>query len=255
MSAVLFEKIDENIALVTLNRPEAYNSINDEVTQRMEEIVDQVEADSSIRVVILTGAGEKAFCTGADLKIISAGKGNLLQSKKNGFGGFVYAQKTTPWIAAVNGYALAGGMEFCLSCDLIVASDSAKFGLPEVSRGLIAGAGGLFRLPKVLPKNVANELIMTAGQLNAERAFQLGLVNRITSENKLLDEAKTMANAIAQNSPNAIKESLMFMRETEGKTEDEIIPISDQLFRDIQLTDDAKEGTLAFVEKRKPVWK
>ncbi|WP_304235817.1 enoyl-CoA hydratase-related protein [Jiulongibacter sediminis] len=255
MSAVLYEQIDENIALVRLNRPEAYNAINGEVTEQMAEIVSKTEADPKIRAVILTGNGEKAFCAGVDLKLISAGKGELLQSDQYGFAGFVYAKRNKPWIAAVNGFALAGGMELCLACDLILASAGSKFGLPEVTRGLIAGAGGLFRLPKVLPSRIATELILTGRQLTAEEALSFGMINKLTSKEELIEEAIKLAKTIASNSPNSIKESLSFMRNAEGKTEDELIPVSDELFKAIQLTDDAKEGTLAFVEKRAPVWK
>lgn len=255
MSTVLYEQIDENIALVRLNRPGAYNAINGEVTQMLEDIVSKTEADPNIRVVILTGNGEKAFCAGADLKLISEGKGELLQSDKYGFAGFVYAKRNKPWIAAVNGFALAGGTELCLACDLILASEGSKFGLPEVTRGLIAGAGGLFRLPKVLPQRIATELVLTGRHLLAEEAHSFGMINKLTSKEDLMEEAIKLAKSIAANSPNAIRESLNFMRNAEGKSEDELIPVSNKLFREIQLTDDAKEGTLAFVEKRAPVWK
>lgn len=254
MSVVLLEKISESVALVSLNRPEAYNAINGEVTQRMEEIVKQTEEDPSIRVIILTGKGEKAFCAGADLKVIASGRGIELQSAQNGFGGFVYAKRTKPWIAAVNGFALAGGTEFCLACDLIVASEDAKFGLPEVSRGLIAGAGGLFRLPQALPPRIAKEYILTGRHLEASQAFQHGMINKLVKKEELLETALQLANEIAVNSPNSIRESLAFMQYMGGKSEEELISLSNKLFEDIQLSEDAKEGTRAFVEKRKPVW-
>ncbi len=254
MAAVLFEMLGDQIAKVTLNRPEAYNAINDEITQLMDEIVKATEQNPQIRAVILTGNGEKAFCAGADLKLISAGKGELLWTKDNGFGGFVYAKRTKPWIAAVNGFALAGGTEFCLACDLIVASEEARFGLPEVSRGLVAGAGGLFRLPISVPTRLANELILTGKQLTAQDAFRYGMINRLVKAEDLLSTAVEFAKQISQNSPNSIKESLKFLREMQGLSEAELIEKSTRLFEEIQLSDDAKEGTLAFVEKRKPVW-
>ncbi|UBM58147.1 enoyl-CoA hydratase/isomerase family protein [Marinilongibacter aquaticus] len=251
---VLFEKIDTHIALVTLNRPEAYNAINAEVTHLMEDIVQQTEEDRDIRAVILTGAGEKAFSAGADLKLIAAGKGHLLHSETNGFGGFVYAQRSKPWIAAVDGFALAGGTEFCLACDMIVASEKSKFGLPEVTKGLIAGAGGLFRLPQVIPQKIALELICTGDMLNADRAFALGLVNHLTSSEEVLPKAREIAEKIAANSPNSIRESLHFIKTQLDKPEKEIIAASNVLFDRILKSEDAQEGTLSFVEKRKPNW-
>ncbi len=255
MSAVLFEMLTGEIALVTLNRPEAYNAINDEVTLRLNEIVRETEKNPAIRVVILTGNGGKAFCAGADLKLISAGKGELLWTPENGFAGFVYAKRTKPWIAAVNGFALAGGTELCLACDLIIAAEGSKFGLPEVSRGLIAGAGGLFRLPMSIPTRIANELILTGKQLTAENALRYGMINQTVKPEYLMNTAIQLAEEIAVNSPNSIKESMRFMREMNGLTECELIEKSTKLFGEIQHSDDAKEGTLAFVEKRKPVWK
>lgn len=255
MIAVLFEKIDRNIALLTLNRPEAYNAINDEVAKRMEELVNQTENDSDIRVVILTGAGDKAFCAGADLKMIAAGRGEELGTEGNGFGGFVYAERTKPWIAAVNGFALAGGTEFCLACDIIVAAEGSKFGLPEVKRGLIAGAGGLFRLPQMIPIKIANEIIATGNHFDAELAHKYGLINKVVAKEKLMETALQLAKDIAANSPNSVAKSLAFMKAMEGKTEKQLMQRSNELFEEILSSDDAKEGTMAFVEKREPVWK
>lgn len=254
MSAISYELIEQNIALVTLNRPESYNAINEEVTQRMEEIVEQTENDQQVRVVILTGAGEKAFCAGADLKVLSAGKGDSIHSKKNGFGGFVYAKRTKPWIAAVNGFALAGGTEFCLACEMIVAAEGAKFGLPEVKRGLIAGAGGLFRLPAAIPQKIANEMILTGKHFDAALAYQYGMINSVVKKEDLLHSARSLAREIMLNSPNSIKESMHFMSEMNGKDTGQLIKESNQLFVDILESEDAKEGTLAFVEKREPRW-
>lgn len=255
MLAVLFDKINTHVALVTLNRPEAYNAINDEVALLLDKYVKQTEADPDIRVVLLTGAGEKAFCAGADLKMIASGRGKELGTVDNGFAGFVYAKRTKPWIAMVDGFALAGGTELCLACDMICASENSKFGLPEVTRGLVAGAGGMFRLPKMISEKVAIELLCTGGQLSAKRAYDLGLINRLVASTELRSVTEELANAIAANSPNSIRKTLAFAKASLSKSESECISESNALFEEILLSEDAMEGTKAFVEKRPPVWK
>ena len=169
-AAVLFERAGAHVALVTINRPAARNAVNGAVAQGMEAAVRETEADPAIRAVVLTGAGDAAFCAGADLKEVSAGGGAALWTEGGGFAGFVFAPRTKLWIAAVNGAALAGGTEIALACDLVVAAESASFGLPEVKRGLIAAAGGLYRLPRALPRAIALELIATGGRIDARRA-------------------------------------------------------------------------------------
>lgn len=255
MSEVILEKLNKHVALVTINRPDAYNAINDQVALQMDAAVKETENDPDVRVVILTGAGEKAFCAGADLKMIAAGKGALLGTKDNGFGGFVYAKRSKPWIAAVNGFALAGGTELCLACEMVVASDNSRFGLPEVTRGLVAGAGGMFRLPQVIPPKIANELICTGAHLEASLAFQYGLVNKLVASAEVLSTAKELAETIAKNSPNSIRKSLEFVKMSFERSEAENIQASNQLFEEILSSDDAAEGTQAFVEKRNPEWK
>ncbi len=254
MNAVKLEMIGDHIAKISLNRPDAYNAINDEITQAMDAIVKQTEADSNIRVVILTGSGDKAFCAGADLKMLSQGRGAELYTPDGGFAGFVYAKKTKPWIAAVNGFALAGGTELCLACDMIVATENAKFGLPEVKRGLIAGAGGVFRLPKALPEKIAMEVILTGNHFDTAFAFQHGLVNKVASADELLPVAIKLAEDIAVNSPNSVRESMAFIKNMGTKSEHQLMGESTQLFIKISQSADAMEGTLAFVEKRPPVW-
>lgn len=254
MSAVNYEILQDHIALVTINRPDAYNAINNEVAQEMDAIVKKTEADESIRVVILTGAGEKAFCAGADLKMIAAGRGAELNTPDNGFGGFVYAKRSKPWIAAVNGFALAGGTELCLACDMIIATDNSKFGLPEVKRGLVAGAGGMFRLPKMLPEKIAMEVICTGNHFDAIFAEKHGLVNKIVNTEYLMSTAIKLAEDIAVNSPNSVKESMAFVKNMGNLSEAELIQASDVLFEKILTSADALEGTQAFVEKRAPIW-
>ena len=255
MSAVLFEKIADHIALVTLNRPEAMNAVSDETAQLMDKYLKQTEADPEIWVSILTGAGDRAFCAGADLKMISQGKGHLLRTEDGGFGGFVFAKRTKPWIAAVGGFALAGGTELAIACDMIVASERANFGLPEVTRGILAAAGGMFRLPRLLPRAVAMELLATGARLSAERAYHFGMVNRVVPHSTYMEEAIALATQITDNAPLAVKESLMIARKAEDLDESELIRLTQAANMRIFQTEDAREGPLAFVEKRKPKWK
>jgi enoyl-CoA hydratase len=254
LKAVRLERLPGHVALVTINRPDARNAVNAQVATDLEAAVDVAEADPDIRVVVLTGEGPDAFCAGADLKEVSAGQGHRLSTERGGFAGFVFRERTKPWIAAINGKALAGGAEIALACDLVVAGEHAAFGLPEVMRGLIAAAGGLFRLPRAIPRNVALELILTAGQLDAQRAFQLGLVNRLASKAGLLDEALALAAEIARNAPVAVRESLSIASRANELTEDELRELTRDAFARVMASDDFKEGPRAFIEKRAPRW-
>src|SRR3712207_6135663 len=165
--AVLFELAAPHVALVTINRPDARNAVNGAVAQGLEAAVDRVERDPEIWAAVLTGAGPHAFCAGADLKEVSAGRSMTLSRERGGFAGFVRAERTKLWIAAAQGHALAGGLELLLACDLAVAAETATFGLPEVKRSLVAGAGGVFRLPRALPKAIALQMIATGEPVSA----------------------------------------------------------------------------------------
>lgn len=254
MSAVLFEKINQHIGLVTINRPNAMNAVNGDVAQGIAALVDQTEADDDIWVVILTGAGEHAFCAGADLKEIIKGNGQSLSVPEKGFGGLVYAKRTKPWIAAVGGFALAGGTELALACDMIVASKKSKFGLPEVTRGIVAAAGGVFRLPRVLPKAIAMEYIATGKHIPVEEALKYGMINRLVPDGQHLEGAIELANTITENAPIAVRESLSVARQALNLEDKELIDLMHAASRKVFATADAKEGPLAFVEKRKPKW-
>ncbi len=254
MEAVLYQTHGRHIAIISLNRPEVYNAINDQIAQQLDALVKKTEQDKDIRVVILTSTSEKAFCAGADLNLIASGKTNELYTEDGGFAGFVFAKRRKPWIAAVNGFSLAGGTELCLACDLVVATSAAKFGLPEVKRGLIAGAGGVYRLPQMLPAKIAAEALLTGAQISAEKALQYGMINRIVPADTVLDEALKLAEEIAQNSPNAVQNCLAFVQQMAGKTEIELQKECTDLFLDIVKSADALEGSRAFVEKRPPVW-
>jgi enoyl-CoA hydratase len=253
MTLVEFER-REHIALLTLNRPEARNAISPEVSQTMATLLDEIEADSNLRTVVLTGRGE-VFSAGADLKVVASGRANDIASGKGGFAGIVTRDFPKPIIAAVNGPALAGGCEIVLSCDLVVAAETAKFGIPEVKRGLMAAAGGLIRLPKRVPLAIALELAMTGEPIDAARAAQLGLVNRVVAADRVVDEAIALANVIGENSPAAVRASRQLVREAAEMSEAEGWKRTFELMMPVFESGDAIEGARAFAEKRKPVWK
>ena len=199
-------EIKGHVAVLTLNRPEARNAINGEVAQAMEAALDRMEADPEVWVGVLAANGP-VFCAGADLKAINSGKAGELATAKGGFGGFTTYQRRKPVIAAIDGLATAGGCEIALACDMIVASTQAAFGLAEVKRNLVAAAGGLYRLPKVIGKNVALEVALTGEPLSAERALGLGLVNQVVEAGQALTAALALAEKIAANAPLAVWES------------------------------------------------
>ena len=253
--AVSIQRLPGHIALVTINRPEARNAVNGAVAQGLQAAIDETEADAEVWVVILTGSGSDAFSAGADLKAVSGGRGHELRTERGGFAGFVHAPKTKPWIAAVNGPALAGGCEIALACDLIVAVPNARFGLPEVKRGLIASAGGLYRLPRALPPAVAREMILTGEPIGAERAHALGMVNVMAADGPgLLDAALALAARITVNAPVAVRESLAVARRALDATDAELREASEQGQARNMKSDDYQEGPRAFIEKRAPRW-
>jgi len=243
-----------NIALLTLNRPNARNAISPEVSQTMAGLLDEIEADATMRAVVLTGAGE-VFSAGADLKVVAQGRGMDIARGKGGFAGVVSRDFPKPIIGAVNGPALAGGFEIVLSCDLVVAADTARFGIPEVQRGLMAAAGGLIRLPKRVPLAIALELAMTGDPIDAERALQLGLVNRVVPAALVVDEAVALAERIGENSPIAVRNSRQLVREAAELSEADGWKRTFELMMPVFESGDAVEGATAFAEKRPPVWR
>jgi enoyl-CoA hydratase len=253
MAVVEMERRD-HIALVTLNRPEARNAISPEVSQTMASILDEIETDSALRAVVLTGRGE-VFSAGADLKVVAQGRANDIARGKGGFAGLVTRDFPKPIIAAVNGPALAGGFEIVLSCDLVVAAESARFGIPEVKRGLMAAAGGLIRLPKRVPLAVALELAMTGDPIDAARALQLGLVNAVVPADAVVADAIAIAERIGENSPIAVRNSRRLVREAAELTEDEGWARTFELMMPVFESGDSIEGATAFAEKRPPVWR
>ncbi|GGA37342.1 enoyl-CoA hydratase-related protein [Sphingomonas psychrolutea] len=252
---VLFALVAPHVALVTLNRPEKRNAINPATATAMEAIVRRIEGDPEIRVVILASGDDRVFCAGADLSAIAAGKALGIDTANGGFAGFVYAQRTKPWIAAVEGLALAGGCEICLACDMIVASENARFGLPEVTRGLMAGAGGLHRLPSAMPLNIAKEIVLVGEQFDAALAHRYGLVNRLVPPGEALAVAKHLAETIAANAPLAVQYSLSAIRASAGQSDGGARAVVAERFATLRRSEDYAEGPQAFVEKRAPVWK
>lgn len=249
---VLYE-VDGHVATLTLNRPDQRNAVSPELTTAMDAAMKQFEADPDVWVGILTAAGTN-FCAGADLKAIGAGRAAELVTDIGGFAGFVHYPRTKPMIAAVRGFALAGGTELVLSCDLVVAATDAAFGLPEVTRGIVAAAGGLFRLPRVIPPARALELILTADRLGAEEAHRLGMVNHLAEPDAVVDRARELAEKICRNAPLAVRESLAIAREAMLLSDEQGWSRSAGAMMRAAATDDATEGVLAFIEKRDPRW-
>src|SRR3954469_21757917 len=194
------------VAVLTINRPEARNAVNGDVARSMEEGLDRLEEDEGTWIGIVAGEGP-VFSAGADLKAIASGQAADLQTKRGGFGGITAPERTKPLIAAVDGAALAGGCEIVLSCDLVVASTQARFGVPEVKRSLVAAAGGLFRLPRALPRNIAMELALTGDPIDAERAYALGFVNQLVEPGQVVEAAMALAERIIANAPLAVRAS------------------------------------------------
>jgi enoyl-CoA hydratase len=242
-----------HIGVITINRPSARNAVNAEVAHGIEAAIDRLENDDDLWVGVLTGA-PPVFCAGADLKVIQAGRRDELRTQRGGFAGIVARERAKPVIAAVEGQALAGGTEICLACDLIVASRTARFGIPEVKRGLVAAGGGLFRLPRRLPFGVAMELALTGEQLDAVRAHHFGLVNRLTDEGDALNHAMEVARQIESNAPLSVRLSRRVVLEAADEDEAAGWKLSEQAMAEALSSADRQEGIAAFVEKRQPVW-
>lgn len=251
-------RLDGRVGIITINRPDARNAVNSDVASGIEDAIDQIEADDEVWVGILTGAKtEKGyiFCAGADLKQMAVDPGGM-QTARGGFGGFVTRERATPIIAAVDGPALAGGTELVLAADMVVASRTAVFGIPEVKRNLVAAAGGLFRLPRKIPRNIAMELALT-GRLDfpAERAYDFGMVNRLCDEGQALETALALAAEITENAPLAVAESRRIMIEATDQPDEVGWKLSGEGIIKMFGTEDFSEGLTAFAEKRKPNWK
>jgi enoyl-CoA hydratase len=241
----------ERLLLITINRPEQRNAINAAVARGIADALDQLDADDGLSVGILTGAG-KGFCAGIDLKAFV--QGNVPHAGTRGFAGIAQRASVKPLIAAVEGFAVAGGLEVALACDLIVASKGAILGIPEVKRSLVAAGGGLLRLPRVLPRNVANEMALTGDPITAERAYELGLVNRLTEPGSALNGAFELADAIAGNGPLALTATKRILTESLDWPDSEFFQRQLAIAEPVEASADAREGATAFAEHRAPVW-
>ena len=246
--------VEGRVATITLDRPQQRNAVDPALTLALQEAVERFEADPEVWVAVLTGAGG-IFSAGADLKAIAAGRAKELTTERGGFAGFVRLPRTKPMIAAVRGMALAGGTELVLACDLVVAGTDSAFGLPEVTRGILAAGGGLLRLPRVLPRARALELVLTGERLSAADAERFGLVNRVVEPEEVLAEAQRLAERICANAPVAVRESLALARlAADGLPEEQGWALSAQASQRVRETEDAAEGPRAFAEKRAPRW-
>jgi enoyl-CoA hydratase len=238
--------------VIAINRPAQRNAINRAVSLAIAEAMDRLDRDPVLRVGILTGRGG-SFCSGMDLKAFLDGERPELEHR--GFGGLTEAPPKKPLIAAVEGFALAGGCELALACDLIVAAKDAWFGLPEVSRGLVAGSGGLVRLPRRIPSSIALEYALTGERMDAVTAHSWGLVNRLSAPGEALNDALTLAGKIAANAPLSTQMTKRIVQESPGWAEGEVWERQRPLTELVLASEDAQEGARAFAEKRAPDWK
>lgn len=250
--AVIVQR-EGDIAVITLNRPDQRNSVNGALTTGLREAVKEFEAEPALRVAVLAGAG-KVFCAGMDLTAFLRGEVDDVLHGEGRFGGFVSLERSKPIIAAVQGAALAGGMEIMLACDMVIAERSAKFGLPEARIGLLAGGGGIFRLAQRMPSCKAREYIVTGATFSAQEAEHHGLLNRVVEDGGAMDAALELAREVARSAPHSVEESLRLLRLSEHEIEGRLWPLNDTMLAAILKSDDAKEGVRAFREKRLPSW-
>ncbi len=250
---VKFEK-QGPIGIITIDRPEAKNAVNAEVANAIEAAIDELEGDEALWVGIIASSGD-VFCAGADLKAINSGQAGGLQTQRGGFAGYVQRERTKPVIAAVDGPALAGGCEIVLASDLVVASEISRFGIPEVKRSLVAAAGGLFRLPRAIPRNIAMEAALTGDPISAERAYHFGLVNELVPAGQALPAAIALAERICANAPLAVRATREVVIKAYTEPDEVLWKMSGAAMGKLFQTEDFMEGPKAFIEKRAPVWK
>lgn len=259
MSEIVTYQSDGRVAVITLNRPEARNAINGAVAAGIEGAIDQLEADDDVWVGILAanteGQERPVFSAGADLKALNAGDGAALGTERGGFAGFVYRERRKPVIVAVDGLATAGGCEIVLAADLVVATTRSAFGLAEVKRNLVAGAGGLFRLPRAIGQAAAMEAILTGEPIPAERAYALGLVSRLVAPGEAVAEAHRLAEQITRCAPLAVWESRAVVRAAATEDDETLKRMTNKAMGAVMGSEDLAEGLTAFIEKRAPEWK
>ena len=251
MSNEVLVDVADGIMTVTLNRPKAKNAANKALADGVAAAMDELDSNDEVRVAIITGAGG-TFCSGMDLKAFVTGELPIVEGR--GFAGLTECSPRKPLIAAIEGYALAGGLELAISCDLIVTGDNAKFGIPEVKRGLAAAAGGLMKLPRQIPSRLAMELALTGDFISAQRAFEIGLVNEVVPAGTALDAAKALAARIVANGPLAVAASKQVVLQSGDWSDDEMWQKQQEIVSPVFMSADAIEGSTAFAEKRAPNW-
>lgn len=249
---VVLVDVADGVMTVTLNRPKAKNAVNRALAEGIAAAMDELDSNDDIRVAVITGAGG-SFCSGMDLKAFVTGE--LPSIKGRGFAGITESPPRKPLIAAVEGYALAGGLELAISCDLIVAADNSQFGIPEVKRGLAAAAGGLVRLPRQIPSRLAMELALTGDFISAQRAYEMGLINQIVPAGTALEAAQALAAKISANGPMAVALSKQVIVESSEWSADTMWDKQQDVVSPIFTSEDAIEGATAFAERRAPNWK
>jgi enoyl-CoA hydratase/carnithine racemase len=259
MSGAVVYSSSDRIAVITLNGPEARNAVDREVALELEAAVDRLEDDPGTWVGVLCANTERqerpVFCAGADLKVISeTGDAGTLDTVRGGFAGFVFRERTKPIVVAVDGLAIAGGLEIVLAADVVVATTRSAFGLAEVKRNLIAAAGGLFRLPRAIGRAPAMDAIMTGEPIDAHRAFDLGLVSRLVDPGAAFDEALRLARQIVSSGPLAVRASRRVVLAAAHHDDETLKLLSKKLLGEVLASEDAKEGLSAFIEKRSPQW-
>jgi enoyl-CoA hydratase len=248
--AVLTERRGQTL-VVTLNRPDQRNAVNGAVAEGVAAALEELDADESLAVGVLTGAG-KGFCAGMDLKAFVQGERPWVDDR--GFAGITQRSAAKPLIAAIEGFAVAGGLEVALACDLIVAARGAKLGIPEVKRGLVAAGGALLRMPRRIPYHVAMEMALTGEPVSAERAYELGLVNRLAEPGAALDAALELADTVAANAPLALVASKRIVGSAPDWPTAEMWERQEEISGPVLASADAREGSTAFAERRDPVW-
>ena len=249
--AVLSERRD-SVLLITLNRPDARNAVNAALAEGVAAALDELDADDDLSVGVLTGAG-KGFSSGMDLKAFVAGESPYAADR--GFAGITQRAAEKPLIAAIEGFAVAGGFEVALSCDLIVAARGARLGIPEAKRSLVAAGGALLRLPRRIPYHLAMELALTGDPIDAERGYELGIVNRLADPGGAVDAALELAGEVARNGPLALRASKEIVQSSGDWTEAEAWEKQGEIAGPVMTSEDAREGAIAFAEKRDPQWR
>jgi len=237
--------------LVRLNRPRRRNAINNALLEALTAAIEAVEAEPGVRAAILISSTPGMFCAGGDL--IAMAEGEVPRAERI-FEGLGRESRAKPWIAAVDGPVMGGGLELALACEMVVATDAATFGVPEPKRGILAAGGGVFRLPRAIPRAVAMEMVLTGRPITAARAYDLGLVNAVVPQGRLLDAALDLVGGVAECAPASVAESLTIARKAHETPEDELWTLARAALARLRLTDDHKEGLGAFAQKRPPVW-